>query len=156
MTTTLQFKDWEFRFDKQLTQQTYENVVGSGADTCFCNDCKNYVALRDSVFPDEVHKLFDDLGVDYRKEVEITTWEVLPNGLHHIGGWFHFKGQMLAGKNYRVPLPDEKSFSIVLTEINANFKIGFGEGSDLTFFEDKNELIQIEFETKIPWVIDDK
>jgi hypothetical protein len=63
---------------------------------------KNYVAYRDKVFPKEIIQLFSDLEIDFRKEVEITTWEKLPNGLHHIGGWFHFKGQVLTGKDYRV------------------------------------------------------
>ena len=58
-------------------------------------------------FPKEVIELFGELGIDYRKEIEITTWEILPNKPYHIGGWFHFKG---------------------------NFSIVFPEGNALTFF----------------------
>ena len=105
ISVTVKYKDWEFEVDKELTEHTYKKVSGSGADTCTCHDCKNYVAFRDKVFPDEIIELFSDLGVDYRKEVEIISYETLPNGLHHIGGWFHFKGQVLIGKDYRVPLP---------------------------------------------------
>ncbi len=118
-----------------------------------CHDCKNYVAFRDKVFPDEMIELFNDLGVDYRKEVEIISYENLPNGLHHIGGWFHFKGQVLMGKDYRVPLPGG-GYTFDLTKISDNFSIGFAEGNDLTYFEDKTGLVQIEFDTNIPWIID--
>src|SRR5690349_13575629 len=99
-TITVKYKDWTFRVDKALTEQTYKGISGSGADTCGCNDCKNYVAYRDKVFLKEITDLLNQLGIDYKKEVEITNWETQPNGLHHIGGWFHFKGEVLTGKDY--------------------------------------------------------
>jgi hypothetical protein len=151
---TVKYRDWEFEVDRELTKTTYANVLGSGADTCVCNDCKNYAAFRDQVFPDEVLKLFNGLGIDYRKEVEITSWEKLPNGLYHIGGWFHFKGKLLKGKDYRVPIAGGNGFTFDLTKIGDNFSIGFGEGNDLTYFEEKDGLVQIEFDTNIPWIID--
>ena len=153
MTSIVNFREWVFEVDKVLTEQTYFGVSRSGADTCLCNDCKNYVAYRDNVFPNEIIDLFTELGVDYKKEVEITSWQILPNGLHHIGGWFHFKGHIVAGKSYRVPI-GSKSYTFDLTPITENFSIGFAEGNDLTFFDDGTDLIQIEFDTKIPWVID--
>ena len=148
----VRFQDWVFEADKALTETTYSNISGSSADTCGCNDCKNYVTYRDKVFPAEIIKLFNDLGIDYRKEVEITSYETLPNGLHHIGGWFHFKGRVLKGKDYRIPLP-LGGHTFDLTPITDNFSIGFAEGNDLTFFEDKTGLVQIEFDTSIPWII---
>jgi hypothetical protein len=152
-TKIVKFKDWTFEANNVLTDQTYKHISSSGAETCGCNDCKNYVAYRDKVFPNEIIHLFNDLGIDFRKEVEITTWETLPNGLHHIGGWFHFKGQVLTGKDYKIPLPSG-GHNFDLTRISDNFSIGFAEGNDLTFFEDKTGLVQIEFDTSIPWVID--
>lgn len=151
--TKVKYRDWEFEVDRDLTRQTYEKVSISGADSCICNECKNYVAYRDNVFSDEIRTLFDDLGIDYKKEVEITSFEILPNGLHHIGGWFHFKGRVLNGKDYRVPLPSG-GHTIDLTAVKDDFSIGFAEGGDLTFFSDKNGLVQVEFMTFIPWVID--
>lgn len=152
-TTIVKFKAWIFEIDKALTEQTYQNIGDSGADTCSCNDCKNYVAYRDQVFPKEIIDVFKELGIDYRKEVEVTTWETLPNRLHHIGGWFHFKGHVLTGKDYRIPLPSG-GHTFDLTPITDNFSIGFAEGNDLTFFEEKTGLAQVEFDTNIPWVID--
>jgi hypothetical protein len=149
----LKFRDWTFEVDRELTIKTYEKVPGSGADGCICNDCKNYVAYRDNVFPSEIKQLFIDLGIDYKKEVEITSFEKLENGLHHIGGWFHFKGKVLSGKDYRVPVPGG-GYTFDLTKITDYFEIGFAEGNASTFFDDKISLVQIEFMTNIPWVID--
>ncbi len=57
--TTLKFRGWEFEVDRELTRKTYEKVSGSGADTCICSDCKNYVVYRDKVFPDEIKNLLE-------------------------------------------------------------------------------------------------
>lgn len=153
MTTIVKFKAWTFDVNKTLTEQTYKNFSGSGAETCGCNNCKNYVAYRNQVFPEEVFNLFNDLGIDYRKEAEIFSYERLTNGLHHISGWFHFKGQILTGKDYRVPLPSG-GHTFELTQITDKFFIGFAKESDLTFFEDDTGLVQLLFDTNIPWVID--
>lgn len=152
-TTTVKFREWTFEVDKTLTRQTYRNISGSGADNCDCHNCKNYVAYRDKVFPQEITDLFEDIGINYRKEVEVLSYETLPNGLHHVGGWFHFKGQVSAGKDCRIPLPSG-GHTFDLTPITDIFSVGFAEGSDLTFFEDKTGLVQVEFDTSIPWVID--
>lgn len=153
-TIRVKYEDWEFEVDRELTLKTYDKITSSGADTCICNDCKNYVAYREKVFPDEIKDIFTNLGINYRKEVEVSHWEKLESGLCHIGGWFHFKGKVLSGKSYRVPLP-KGGFTFDLTRISENFSIGFAEGNDLTFFDDKIGLVQIEFDTNIPWVIDE-
>lgn len=149
----VKYREWEFEVDTQLTKSTYDKVIGSGADGCECNDCKNYISYRENVFPTEVQNLFLELGIDYRKEVEISSFETLPNGLHHIGGWFHFKGRVLNGKDYRISLPSG-GYTIDMTPITDIFSIGFAEDGNLTFFSDKNGLVQVEFMTFIPWVID--
>lgn len=149
----VKYREWEFEVDRELTRWTYEEVRSSGADSCVCDDCKNYVAFRDKVFDDEIKQLFDDLGIDCKKEVEITTYQRLPDGLHLIGGWFHFKGRMLTGKDCRVPFPSG-GHTLDLSAITDKFSIGFTVGNDLAHFADETGLVQIEFMTYIPWVID--
>ena len=149
------FREWEFEVDYETTRRTYDLVSRSGAEECGCNNCKNYVACRESVFPKEVITFFSDIGVDYRKEVEITDYQKVPNGLHHVGGWFHFEGQILSGKDCRVFTDDSKTgWTLDLTSIDEMFSMGFHVGSDLAYFENKVGLVQVEFEAKIPWVID--
>jgi hypothetical protein len=152
---TVKYRDWIFEVDKELTEQTYFKVSSSGADDCHCEDCKNYVANRMDAFPNEIKELFMELGIDFTKEVEIFSLENLPDGLHKISGWFHFKGKVLSGKDYKVPF-SKNGYSIDLTEITKNFSIGFSEGNALTYFEDKSGLVQVEFITNIPWTRDQK
>lgn len=80
--------------------------------------------------------------------------EEVSNGQYHIGGWFHFKGQILTGKDYQFPISNGDGFTFDFTKISGNFSIGFGKGNDMTYFEEKTGLVQIEFDTIIPWVID--
>jgi hypothetical protein len=149
----VKFRDWILEVDKDLTIETYSNVFASGSDSCGCDDCKNYILNRNNVFPDEIKKMFQDLGVDYNKEVEILSYEILPNGLHHIAGWFHFKGRILEGKDCKAG-DENGTFQYNLTEIGGDFLMGFCKQNSLTFFENKEGLIQIEFEANIPWVFD--
>jgi len=149
------FLDWEFEVDNVITKHTYGQVSRSGTETCDCYNCKNYLAVRERVFPKEIVAFLVDIGIDYRKEVEISYYRRFPNGLHHIGGWFHFKGQILSGKDCRVFTDDLKTgWPFDLTSIDDIFSIGFYKGSNSAYFEDKVGLIQVEFETFIPWVID--
>lgn len=149
----VKYREWEFEVDKALTVSTYLNVQDGAASLCPCNDCKNYEANRRNVFPEEIRQLFNDLGIDPDKEVEITSFEALSEGLCRVGGWFHFKGKIIAGNRCREILPTG-GFAMNLTEVTDVFSIGFSEGNDLAFFSDKSGLIQVEFMTHIPWVID--
>ena len=149
--TIVKFKGWVFEVDKDLTQNTYQNLGHGGAEVCRCNDCKSYIAYREHVFSDAIKDLFQSLGVDYRKEVEIVSYEVQPGNLNHVGGWFHSKGKILSGKDCVVSLPAGGN-TFDLTKITENLSIGFRQANDLTFFEDKKDLVQIEFETIIPIV----
>lgn len=150
---TIKYRDWIFEVDKQTTEENYKKIIGGGAEGCDCGNCKNYIANREIVFPEDVRKLFIELGVDYQKEVEICTYNKLTNGLYFIGGWFHFKGKIKNGKDYRLILPNG-GYSMDLTKINQDFKIGFAEESTETYFENKDDLVQIEFTTNIPWIIE--
>jgi hypothetical protein len=150
----VKYRNWEFEVDFLLTQKTYSKFVAGGADSCNCSDCKNYSTYKDNVFPEEIKILFSALGVDFRKEVEIWAMKKLGNGLHEIGGWFHFKGKIISGIDCRKPNETGNGFSVDLISISENFEIGFTTDNTLTFFDDKKGLVQIEFVAAIPWVID--
>jgi len=73
------------------------------------------------------------------------------DGTHRYSVIFHFKGSF-EGTDCLVSL--NGSQTIKLNPITDSFKIGFMKGDDLTYFKDKNDLIQIEIEIMVPWVID--
>ncbi|MBW8359734.1 MAG: hypothetical protein K0M63_08055 [Weeksellaceae bacterium] len=88
----VKYRDWELFSDRETTEQTYSEFENSGAESCGCDYCKNYIAQRETVFPDDIKELFKKLGIDYMKEIEISEFAKLENGLHYYNGWFHFKG----------------------------------------------------------------
>lgn len=150
--TRVEFEDWIFAVDRDLTEKAYENRKYGGAEGCKCDDCKNYIACRENIFPKIVKDLFQSLGIDYRKEVETMVWDVEQDNLRNISGWFHFKGEIISGKNCKEVLPSGGS-TLELTQITEGFSIGFTYGKDLTFFTDKLNLVQVEFMSVMPIVL---
>lgn len=150
---SIQYHDWHFLVDQELTYKTYARTELGSADSCPCNDCKNFANYRAYTYPNEIMDLFHKFEIDLKKESEVSHFTKLENGLHYYSGWFHFKGEIISGKDCSIPLPNGGSTSD-LTEITKNFSIGFTSASSLAIFEDKKGLVQVEFEAKIPWVID--
>jgi len=149
--TQVKFRDWELFADKELTAQTYEELELSSADSCRCNYCKNFVEQRERIFPDAVKELFSNLGIDYKKEIEVSEFAKLENGLHYYSGWFHFKGYF-TGKDCTVPQLNG-GYTFDLIKITENFSIGFRRDNALTPFKDTSGIVQIEFDCNIPWVL---
>ena len=88
----VKYRTWIFDVDLETTKTEYAKAGESGAESCTCGYCANYVAYREFVFPEEIKELLQSLGIDYRKEAEIVTYDILPSQMQHIEGWFHFKG----------------------------------------------------------------
>ncbi|GAA5023901.1 hypothetical protein GCM10011506_07070 [Marivirga lumbricoides] len=152
----LGFKNWNFSVDKQTTLEAYEQVETSGAESCGCDNCLNFAAQRTNVYPNEIKELLTELGINWMKEVEVSHYARTAPEQHYYSGRFHFLGTF-DGKNCEIPLQGgSNGFSLDLTPISETFSIGFRHSSDLTAFSDKNKLVQIEFECKIPWVLTEK
>jgi len=150
--TTIEFREWELIVDKELTELTYDSISIGGPESCGCIDCKNFVNNREIIYPDEIKKLLNDLGIDYQKECEICHYCKQDDGFHLYGGWFHFKGAF-KGKDC-TNLTVTNGYTFDLTPINDKFSIGFRYDSALSFFDDIENLVQIEFEAKTPWTIE--
>ncbi|RAU82561.1 hypothetical protein [Pontibacter arcticus] len=103
--TLVTYQDWEFYSDKELTEQTYLEMDKSGAESCGCSYCRNFIEQRETVFPEEIKELLGKLGVDYKKEVDVSEFVKLECGLHYYNGWFHFKGDF-KGKDCSIPFPN--------------------------------------------------
>jgi hypothetical protein len=144
------FRGWEFEVDTELTSKTYGKAKEGNSDACDCGDCKNYRAQKSAAFPAEVLEFFAVVGIDYRKESEAYTTHQLENGLYHYSGWFHFAGNVLKRGSRQAIDPDTE-----ITTLSENFRIWFRRGGDLSFFDKGTELVQVEFETHLPWIIEE-
>ena len=141
--TQISYRDWIFECDVELTRKVYETILAGGVETCECFGCKNFLAQRDAVFPDEVLSLLKKLGVNHKRDAEIYHTARLEPGVHLYVGWFHFVGTIL-----KEPIGP--------ATLN-NFTIDFILNRDLaaTAFEN-HPLVQIEITTKLPWVLSEK
>jgi hypothetical protein len=86
--------EWLFMCDRKATADAYTRAQAGGADTCACDCCRNFVAVRDSVFPGAFLTLLDSLGIDPHKDGEVYHNGRLAPGRHDYGGWFHFVGSL--------------------------------------------------------------
>ena len=141
--TEITFHDWILECDVEATRETYQKVSQGSAEICACVYCKNFAALRDDLFQADFLELLNNLGVDYRKDVEIYHKAKLEKGKHLYAGWFHSIGTIKQNGN--------------VVTLKNKIKVYFMQNKNLMFdeFEGK-DLIQIEFENVVlPWILAD-
>src|SRR5262249_53401492 len=66
----IHYKDWLLRCDSGATQAAYARIGNGAPERCGCDDCHNFIALREQAYPREVLDLFAHLGIDHRHEAE--------------------------------------------------------------------------------------
>jgi hypothetical protein len=150
--TTIIFKNWTLIVDEDCTRSTYNSVNNGSAEDCSCVECLNYLQSRDIAFPEEIKSLFGQLGIDYKKESEIWRMCKEKDGYHRYSLIFHFMGSF-NGNDCSTPYPSGGQM-ILTTPITESFSIGFTMADDLAYFKDKENLVQVEIETMIPWMMD--
>ncbi len=82
----VKFRNWTFEVDLDATQESFEMKSKGSADDCSCDYCKNYREQRESIFPEEVKILFQEVGIDFTKENEVSEVYEMENGLHNYHG----------------------------------------------------------------------
>lgn len=143
---------WKIRFDREATRTAYSGVSLGSPESCGCEDCLNLAPARPQAYSLEAMKIFEQLGIDYTKEAE--TWRVYreESGLHHYSGFFHFIGSIESGKDAIVFTNQTGTYDF--EKIGECFECGFTSNISLLpkSFASK-EVVQLEFQTKAPWVI---
>jgi len=90
----MKFGNWEYTCDPVATAQAYVRAESGGSSTCTCKGGRNFVAVRDRVYPKAFVTLLESLGIDPRKDGEVYHNGRLAPGRHDYGGWFHFIGSL--------------------------------------------------------------
>ena len=137
--------EWLFTCDRNATADAYARAQEGGANTCTCDGCRNFVAVRDRVFPGAFLAFLDSLGIDPHKDGEVYHIARLAPGRHGYGGWFHFVGSLDRPGDFPV--------------------VDFGDGftawlSDKTAPEldalKGHPLVELNFDaTNVPWELDE-
>lgn len=144
---------WTIQCDPDATRQAFSRVPLGSPEACSCSDCLNFAASRVRAYPSEVLLIFDELGIDSRKESEIWHTHRDESGLHHYGGFFHFIGTIQSGRDVMVKMNGYGTYDF--EGIGEYFEWGLASETALvpepfTGFP----VTQLEFAARIPWVID--
>ena len=137
----MKFGEWQYTCDRAATIEAYAEATDAGADNCTCNGCRNWVEVRDRVFPVEFLALLESLGIDPRKDGEVYHNARLGPGQHDYGGWFHFIGSL------------DHTGDFPVADFGGGFSAWMQRKSAPELFALKGQqLVQLEFHaTQVPW-----
>ena len=149
----LHIDPWIIKYDKEATLQAYDQIEIGDPERCGCGHCLNFAAARREIYPEKVKKIFEKLGIDYKKEVEVYHLQRIKPGWYYYGGWFHFVGTIVEVVNNLVPL-DVNGEPVDYVPINKDFSWYFRSKRDLAHnaFHDQ-PLVQINFTCNVPWIL---
>lgn len=140
--TELRLGDQLVRYDRDATLTAYVRLKRGSAEMCGCNVCRNFLAQRDSVYPQHFLKLLDQLGIDLTKEGDLYEEGPLADNVQPSGGWFYFVGEVVEAGDR-------------LTEMGRDFQCfirSAGATSVTKLFGDS--VCALEFTTRVRWVLD--
>jgi len=130
-------------YDREATQQAYTSIRDGSADRCGCPECRNFIAIRSSIYPTTFLGLLNLLGIDSVKEAHLYAFAPPSNGTIHYGGWLFFYGKLLQVGERSV------SDSGIRYFVNNGHKAptsgSFGA-----------DALAVEFDIEAPWVLDEK
>jgi hypothetical protein len=147
----LKLKSWDIRYDYEATLAAYAQIERGGTQLCSCCHCRNFLQVREEVYPKEFRDLLHSLGVDYLKEAEVYHIARLSPGLHLYHGLFYF-----VGTNSRIGHNSEDSANPPASEIE-DFKWSFmGTGALAQDVFKGLPLVEVMFEARVPWVLQEE
>ena len=143
---------WRVHYDNISTSKAYEKIHEGYAQECRCAPCLNFIEVRERVYPEKAKKLFQEFGIDYKKEAEVFHLNRIRQGLHLYGGWFHFIGNVECVDD--AELGEDKRLTHYI-QVDENFSWSFsnnnGAPHDKVF--NGRQLCIINLSINVSWVI---
>ena len=138
---TVRFDKWVLEVDRPATQAIYSAIPKSGAAECGCSDCLRFDAVRETLFPRPILELFDRLGIDPAKEVEVMSFGPDEDGRDIWNWWLLFVGRIVSG-----PDAAAERGRLNYEQVTADFMIGFTEDISIPWagFRGREPLVQVE------------
>jgi hypothetical protein len=123
----IRFGRWQLACYSQATRAAYAVLAPDTAlmeywDRNFLNFLR--ARERGLVYPEVIIQLFEQLGIDYRRESVISHLGRFDSGLHIYDGWFHFVGSIVSGRDAQVPV-GPKAWNLDPEQITSTFELGF-------------------------------
>ena len=147
-----QIAHWKITHDPVVTRNCFTRMpIGSGCD---CSPCRNFNAAVSRSFPMEFFELAEALGIDPRKPAELCHYNREPSGWYVTHGWFHFVGSLIeiVGGQPFLDYRGAVHFSPLVSGVEIGV-IARDHLADQAF--EGFQLLQLEFSTRVPWVLDE-
>jgi len=155
------FKKWVLEYDPVANQQLYAGVEKSASEECNCSDCKNFLKMRDKIYPKEILDLYFMMGIDPNKEIYLTHTARKEPGLHYYTGAHISNGSfstcnndLLSKIRKFIGLPQKIKYK----EITTTFLMLISSPVVLplasTIKVQRDKIFQIEFFVLVPWVLE--
>ena len=138
---TVEFNGWVLEVDRTATEAAYAAVATASTAECGCADCLRFEANRLDLLHPAALALFDQLGIDTAKEVEVMNFGPDHDG-RDIWDWlYHFVGRLVA-----VPDGAESNGVTAFTPLSDDFSFGFTSQVSLVGepFRERGPLVQAE------------
>jgi hypothetical protein len=106
--------------------------------------------VRAQAYPPDVLVSLKELGVDYRKETELSHYARLPSGLHLYGGWFYVVGSIEDGPDAWIAV-DETLRKPNFYLVSPTFEIGVSCSVNPRQPFAGSSCLQLDFYTHVQW-----
>ena len=137
--------DWRFTVDREATASAYADTLAGYSATCTCCWCRNFLLVREKVFPKEFLSLLASLAIDPAKDAEVYNEGRQAAGSLFYGGWFHFVGVLDVTGDF-APVRFGDNLIVYLCKAYAPRPDAF---KDLP-------VVQLEFRAEnVPWTLDE-
>ncbi|MEB1808369.1 MAG: hypothetical protein LPK26_13945 [Bacillaceae bacterium] len=142
---------WTIEVDVDKTKKFYDShhLITEGCD---CDFCANYVLACDQ-FPSEIKALFHSLGIDPRKEGEVSEYMENQDGTHLYGAFYHLVGSIIEGPKLWIPADKGSEVSTPSFVEYHGVEIGFSKDVALVPDGFPVPTIQFEIQMNVPWLL---
>jgi hypothetical protein len=146
----IEFGPWTIRADVPATERAYAQVAHGSAEGCSCDSCQNFIGVRASAYPPDVLECLKELGVDFKKETELSRYARLPSGLHLYRGRFYVVGSIAEGPDAWITI-NEKQRKANFYGVSPTFEIGVSRSDNPRPPFAGTPCVQLDFHTEVPW-----
>ena len=143
---------WELDIDPLRTAACFARYPKDAA--CTCAGCRNFRALGEHAFPVEFRAVATELGIDVTKPAELGHYDE-GGARRSLDGWFHLVGNIVGGRDAWRQV-GAMAWTADTEPLLGLTGLGFTDRIALLpeAFEDQS-VVQLEFQTKVPWVLED-
>ena len=149
------FGRWTLELDRSATAKAYSVFTEGDCERCGCNGCLNFIASRDSMYPDSVATFMKAAGIPRDREVRVGHFGEIRDLVHVYDASFPFIGSIIDGADACPPRPDGRGWAVDYETINDAFKVGIT--SHLLKLPDSfpPELtLLLNLQVELPWLLD--